>query len=484
MDDPARRSRFPLLAPRKPLRLVAALAIPSLLLACTSPSGLIAPDQDWAPPAAARPRVDLEFRLGDDLSFVSGTERVTFTPDLNVCELVFRAWPNKPATARRGNSLEVVSAAVGGVAAEASVSSAGGPRSAPGTLIEIPLPDCAPAGTAITVDLGFELELGAGTDERVGVARDGRMAWFGTAYPLLAWENGRGWAQDDAVSVAGETVTSETFELESLRVVAPSQYAVLGAGEPVGASRDASTNLTTHEFRSAALRDVTVTVGELHTVERRVAGSVVHVGGPVSGKDEPLDRWADEVADAVKRTSDYLGPVPDQHIWVSVIPDQTDGIEFPGAMQLGNLDLNHDRWLISHEVAHLWFYGLVGNNQARHPWLDESFASFVQQVVDDARGDPKPTSGSKRRATAGVGWPMSEWDTYRRASERYVSTVYGTGGDMLIQARQDAGPEAFDKALRAYLQANAHRIATPQDVERAFAHLPEVIQRMEAVGAI
>lgn len=471
---------------RKPLQMVLALlVIPSLLVACTSPSGLNTPDQEeWTPPATARPQVDLEFRVADDLSSVSGTERVTFTPDLDVCEMVFRAWPNKPATAHRGNSLEVVAAAVDGVAVEPIVSSAGAPRFAPGTLIELPLSDCVPAGTAITADLAFDLQLGAGTDERVGVARDGGMAWFGTAYPLLAWENGLGWARDEAVSVAGETVTSESFELASLRVIAPSQYAVLGAGEPVAADRDESTNLTTHEFRSATLRDVTVTVGELQTVERRVAGALVHVGGPVSGMDEPLDRWADEVADAVKKTSEYLGPVPDQHIWVSVIPDQTDGIEFPGAMQLGDLDLGHDRWLITHEVAHLWFYGLVGNNQARHPWLDESFASFVQQVVDDPAQNPEPTSAPRRRTSTEVGWSMEEWDGYRRASERYVSAVYGVGGDMLIQARRDVGASAFDQALREYLRTNAHHIATPADVERAFENLPEVIQRMKSVGAL
>lgn len=465
--------------------MVALLTATGSLLACSSaPSPDRPTGGDWAQPSPTRPVVDLEFRVAEDLESVSGSERVVFTPDLEVCELVFRAWPNKPATANRGNSLDVVSATVDGTPTEPVVFAAGAPGSAPGTLVELPLPTCVPAGTTVTAELDFELQLGSRTDERVGLARNGELAWFGTAYPLLAWENGLGWARDDAVSVAGETVTSETFNLESLRVVAPSRYAVLGVGEPVGTAPDEASGLTTHEFQAPALRDVTVTVGNFETIERRVAGSVVHVGGPSDGLEAPLERWADAVANSLEKTTNYLGPVPDEHIWVSIIPDQTDGIEFPGAMQLGDLDPDRDRWLITHEVAHLWFYGLVGNNQAQHPWLDESFASYVQQVVDDPAMNPEPTSGSHRRSSTEVGWSMADWDTFRRASDRYVSAVYGAGGDMLIESRRAVGSAEFDQALRAYLQANAHQIATPDDVELAFAHLPEVIDRMRAAGAL
>lgn len=464
--------------------MAATVLVAAALAACTSPVKLGENRSPaWGEAATARPVVDLEFTMADDLASASGHERVVFTPDLQVCELVFRDWPNKPATAERGNSLEVVSAKVNGAAVEPVVQAAGAPPSAPGTLVELPLPACSPAGTPVTAELDFRLTLGPRTDERVGVARDGTLAWFGTAYPLLAWENGRGWARDEAVRVTGETATSEVFDLASLRVTAPSRYAVLGTGELVGSDRGFGSR-TTHEFRAPAVRDVTVTVGELSLVERRVGDTVIHVGGPAAALDRPLDQWADAVADSVKRVSDYLGPVPYHHLWVSVIPDQTEGIEFPGAIQLGNLDLDRDRWLITHEVAHQWFYGLVGNNQALHPWMDESFASFVQQVVDDPRMDPEPTNASSRRASSQVGGAMADWDGSRRGSDRYVSAVYGAGADMLINARRDAGPQAFDQAMRAYLHDNANRIATPADVEHAFAHLPKAIERMKAAGAL
>jgi hypothetical protein len=45
-----------------------------------------------------RPVVELVFDVREDLRTVSGSEKAVFTPDLRICELVFRAWPNKPIT--------------------------------------------------------------------------------------------------------------------------------------------------------------------------------------------------------------------------------------------------------------------------------------------------------------------------------------------------------------------------------------------------
>lgn len=62
-------------------------------------------------------------------------------------------------------------------------------------------------------------------------------------------------------------------------------------------------------------------------------------------------------------------------------------IEFPTYVrigdfseQLGGEDTEYITSLIedntAHEIAHQWFYAVVGNNCYQEPWLDESFASF------------------------------------------------------------------------------------------------------------
>ena len=475
-----------------PRRLIGAVTALVLALTACTPTPLDRPTEpgpetepeafSWPDPSPARPVVDLGFAVSDDLTTVQGWQRVEFTPDLEVCELVFRLWPNKPFTAMRGNELEVTRVVVDQQAVASEVLSAGAPDDAVGTLLEVTLPSCVSAGTTLDAELDFSLTLGEGTDERVGVARAGDAAWFGTAFPLLAWESDRGWAREPAVRVVGEMATSETFRLRSLEVVAPSRYEVLGTGELQGSSDDEAAGTTTHRFTAPAVRDVTVSVGLLDVLSSEFDGVRLHVGAPRGGIRAPLRRWARELEQSIRRVADHLGPVPYEDIWVTVLPDQTDGIEFPGALQFGDVEPDEESWLVVHEVAHLWFYGLVGNNQARDPWLDEAFATFVQFVVDDE--DPRESRPVPEHLTGQVGRPMTHWTNFDRPSTSYVQGVYRAGGAALLEARDAAGPEAFDAALIDYLHDNAHGIAVPADLEAALAEHPEALRVLRRAGAL
>ncbi len=166
-----------------------------------------------------------------------------------------------------------------------------------------------------------------------------------------------------------------------------------------------------------------------------------------------------------------------------MLPDQTSGIEHAGAMHFGDLRLDETGWLLTHEVAHMWFYGLVGNNQGAHPWLDESFATFVQ-VIADQRGSDVARAPVPPELEGHVGQPVAYWERYPRPSDAYVTGVYTAGAAALVDARRRAGVQEFDEALRAYLAANAHEIAEPADVADAFAHLPMVLESLRDAGAL
>jgi len=437
------------------------------------------PQRERAEPWPKRPVVRLRFELGPGRSRVEGKENVRFIPDLRVCELIFRNWPNKPETAHAGNALAVTAVAVDGHAVRPQIARAGAPAGVPGSLVAVPLPTCVPAGTSINADLRFRLTLGADTPERVGYSRPSGMAWFGTAFPLLAWERDRGWARDPAVNVFGETATGEEFRLQSLEVVAPKADKVLGTGELVEEVAGAA-GTTVHRFRANSVRDVAVTIGALRVVERTVDGVRLHVGGPEKRTAAPLERWADLTATAVRRLSALLGPYPFTDLWVTVVPDVPTGIEFPGAIQFGDVSPAGFTSLVSHEVAHMWLYGLVGNDQGRDPWLDESFATWAQAVVDGDEATYQ-LSSIPGNVVGLVGQPMVFW---ARHPEDYGPGVYQQGGAALIGARQLVGSARFDEAMRAYVDANAHQIATPDDVERAFAGLPDVLKILRGVGAL
>ena len=105
-----------------------------------------------------------------------------------------------------------------------------------------------------------------------------------------------------------------------------------------------------------------------------MAGTTVQVGtAPDSRRRScrPAERGGREL---VAR----YGPPPFPPINLARLPISGGGIEYPGAILL----LDDSRVVTVHELAHQWFYAMVGNSQARDPWLDEAFATFAEEEID------------------------------------------------------------------------------------------------------
>jgi hypothetical protein len=460
-------------------RAAAVLLVVAVVAAC---SAMRVPEPGRAEPWPQRPVVDLTFDVAPDLATVSGRETVVFIPDLPICELVFRLWSNKPTTAEDGTAMRLTAASVRGVPIEPRIVPAGAPEGVPGTLAELPLPECVDAGTELTAELAFTVKLGEDSGERVGHDPRAEVAWFATAFPLLAWVRGAAWAREHAVDMPGETVTSEAFRLADLEVVAPEQYRVLGTGVPAGTAPGPRPGTTTHRFTAEAVRDVNVAVGRFDVVEREAGDITLTVGTPSIGSEVSAAGWADALAEQLANLEDFLGLYPYEHLWASIVPPLTDGVEFPTSLQFGDVDADQIPALAAHELAHQWFYSLVGNNQARNPWIDEAFATYAQaraagqEEIYTLDNVPDPLLGR-------LGAPMEYWaDT--GGFGRYVRGVYDQGAAVLLEARRRAGPDRFDAALRDYLAANAHRVAHPADVEAAFRELPEAVALLREYAAL
>ena len=71
-----------------------------------------------------------------------------------------------------------------------------------------------------------------------------------------------------------------------------------------------------------------------------------------------------------------------------------------------------------------------------------------------------------------------------RTQQQYGAYVYGKGGAVLMEARDRAGADAFDAAVRCYVDATAWTVATPEDVAEALADLPEALEVLTEAGAL
>jgi hypothetical protein len=391
---------------------------------------------------------------------VTGSERIVFTPDLAVSEIVLRLWAAAPRPARAGGGIDIRSTSIDG----RTVS----PRRSSATVLRIPA--SVAAGHAVTIGVAFTLHLPAGINDRFG--HRGTTAWFGSGLPLLAWERGRGWALEPATSAFAEASTSEEMQLTSLTVRRAKGLGVVATG--VQASDDG----IIARFHARSVRDVAVAVGDFRTGTASAASGGVPVAvGVAPGLPDDETATARELARAVDAHAARFGPFPFERLAVAVLPDIHGGIEYPGVILLGTGQTKDAT--ASHEVGHQWFYGLVGDDQARDPWLDEAFATYAE-ALDRGTG-PRyeqvviPAGGRGR-----TGMPMTFWESRQSI---YFRSVYLQGAAALLRARQAVGSALIDHALRCYVRSNAHRIATPADLRASLANLPAAIRILTTAGA-
>jgi hypothetical protein len=314
------------------------------------------------------------------------------------------------------------------------------------------------AGESIEVNLRWRLTLPSySTSDRIS-AQAGTLR-LGSFFPLLAWQPGVGWAIDPPAGL-GEASTSPIADFD-VTVTAPSGLDVLATGTGDGRGH----------WRATAVRNFALSAGHFRT-----ATGVAHAPNPVRvsvGVDSTLrDRPADYLSIAVRSLEDHsrrFAAYPWPTLSMGITPNLPGGIEYPTHIMQGPGTV---AGITPHEVGHMWFYSLVGNDQARDPWLDECLATYAEARLDGVtaryqRFDvPKGASGR-------LGEPMSFWD--RQAASLYFPGVYAQGAKALLAL---GGPSIADCLLRVYVAQHGYRIARPADLVAAAA---TVVPRAPAI---
>jgi peptidase M1-like protein len=409
------------------------------------------------PPATARPRADrphytLALRVASPFRVVTGDLSVRFTPNRPTDRLVFRLWPNGPLERRHGSSLEpgVVTSRGERLRAE---------RPDPTTLI-VRLPNRLSAEEDVTVRVPWRLQVPRDPSNRNSRFPGGLR--LGTFFPLLAWDPRRGWVRDPAAHILAESSTAPAADFD-VSVRAPKGLRTIVSGDSAGAGR----------WHAAAVRDIAVAVGRFRvatgTVQapHAVAVRVAYLGGQG-------DRILAMAKSALARLAHRYGAYPWKTFSVVVPPEFfAGGIEYPTLVYVGPRPFT--RIVVDHETAHQWFYSLVGNDQARDPWLDETLATWGQVRLGSAEPRPRrPVPPSARRH---VGAPMTYWN---RLGRGYYWGAYGEGVHALHSLGDD---EKVDCALRSYAARRAYSIARQADLlDELNAVIPGAEQRLREWG--
>jgi hypothetical protein len=381
-----------------------------------------------AVPDPERPRYQLDVHVRPAANVVDGTVEVRFTPDLPTDRLVFRLWPNGPKLQGAGARLDVGPVSLDGAAGEP------GQIPNPTTLV-VPLGRTLGAHEAVTAKVPWKLTLPRSIQDRI--SRSGDAIRLGSFFPILGWEPGRGWALEPPTSNFAEASTAPTADFQ-VTISAPG-LDVLASGVPDGQGH----------WSALAMRDVAITTGHFDSLTAMAGPVRVTVGVDRSVREDPRG-YLDTAVRAITDFSARFGPYPWPVYTLSITPNLGGGIEYPSHVMQGP---GTGGRTTPHEIGHQWFYGLVGDDQGRDPWLDEGLASWAEARFLGTLGaftSRAVPAGARGRA----GSPMTYWE----GRSSYYVGVYVQG----VQALAALGPaDRVDCALRHYVARRAFTIATP-----------------------
>ena len=151
---------------------------------------------------------------------------------------------------------------------------------------------------------------------------------------------------------------------------------------------------------------------------------------------------------------------------------------YHGSMEYsGLISISHDAYerlqpepqslmftLVSHEIAHQWWYHDVGNNQVTEPWLDEAFAKYSELlVVESTAPDLVGWWWESQIHSINDGGPLDVSIYAFEDTQTYVRQVYTQGASFLDELRWLMGETAFFNFVRTYRRYGEGRLITTED---------------------
>lgn len=154
------------------------------------------------------------------------------------------------------------------------------------------------------------------------------------------------------------------------------------------------------------------------------------------------------------------------------------GMENTGATLMTTRSLNGDPGdaddLIVHELAHQWMGNLITCRHWDHLWLNEGWATFTESLwLEHTQGrDAYRESiramirrAARREALSAPQTPAIVSKRYANPDDTFekADNPYSKGALVLHMLREELGHQAFDNAVRGYIDANRNRAVETDD---------------------
>jgi len=335
------------------------------------------------------------------------------------------------------------------------------------------------SGDSLVVKLVYKLEFPqipapTGVTRPVPFGYSDRQTNIVDWYPYIPpYQPGKGWLVHPKWGF-GEHQVFEMADFDvSLSLTDPVKNLVIAA------SSMASENEEGYTYHLENARSFAMSASDEYLVQSTRVGDVT-----IYSYSFPFDKSAGEqvlndAAKSLELYSNLFTPYPHSSL-SAVEADFLDGMEYDGLVFLSRGFYNlydgtpqgYLTFITAHETAHQWWYGLVGNDQALEPWLDEAICTYMEHVFyENVYPDYKTSSGEslvnwwwyyRVNFYAPGGWvdgQIYDFNLFRP----YRDAVYLNGAKFLQDLRTLVGDPVFFAFLKDYAVQKTDGIATATD---------------------
>ncbi len=327
------------------------------------------------------------------------------------------------------------------------------------TVITVPLDHGLKTGESIDLNLQYTIKL-ANIKHRLGYTDNAINLGNFYAIPVV-YDNG--W-QVYPYSYNGDPFYNEPYNFD-VTMTAPEGYQIATSG----------TQVAPNHYQGYMLRDFAIVMSrDFKTLTREVGNTTVTY---YYLNDDIPDISLYTACNALAYFSNNLIDYPYSTLAIVQTDFLQGGMEY-GALVYIALDVTDQlqyQGVIVHEIAHQWWYGLVGNNQIRTPWIDEGLAEYCTAVFFETHPQYGKTLESiatqNRESIKMFENIMDEYGVYytrqmyKNSTDYHMPTEYTINtyarGMLLFYAISEmVGYENLNQALAKFATENCYRFCT------------------------
>lgn len=302
---------------------------------------------------------------------------------------------------------------------------------------------------------------------------------FGNAVPILCvYENG-------AFDLNGYNSNGDPFYSEisdySVQISFSEKYKIASTGELISESIEEGNKLVS--IKADNVRDFVFILSEKFEVLTQDVGNTT-VSYYYYDDEKPEESLKTSVL-SLQTFNELFGEYPYSTLKVVEASFVHGGMEFPNLVLISDSLFSYETYttVIIHEIAHQWWYGLVGNDQYNYGWLDEGLAEFSTALFYEKNPEYNITreqmtlrnqSNYKVFETIYTDVLGSVNTNFNRAldefanEQEYVYTSYVKAYLMHDSLYEYLGEKKYLKCLKYYFSNNKYKFATPESLIACF----------------